>query len=70
MCHRNAALLLQRSKFKAQEVQERNTKVALRNSVLCIKKVKFIKVNLQTKNKSGMHALCTSILKMAKFSNA
>lgn len=34
MCHRNAALLLQRSKFKAREVQERNTKVALRNSVL------------------------------------
>lgn len=31
------------------------------------KKVKFIKVNLQTKNKSGMHALCTSILKQQSF---
>lgn len=46
----------------------REYKGSLKKLVLFMyKKVKFIKVNLQTKNKSGMHALCTSILKQQSF---
>lgn len=69
MC-RNAALLLQRSKFKAQEVQERIQRQPQKLVLFMYKKVKFIKVNLQTKNKSGMHALCTCVLKTSNISDA
>lgn len=62
---RNAALLLQMSKFKAQKVWEYKDilkKLCLFLYIFIYKKVKLIKVNLQTKNKSGMHALYTSVL--------
>lgn len=49
----------------------REYKGSLRNSVLFMyKKVKFIKVNLQTKNKSGMHALRTCVLNTSNISDA
>lgn len=49
----------------------REYKGSLRNLVLFMyKKVKFIKVNLQTKNKSGMHALCPCVLKASNTSDA
>lgn len=50
----------QSSRLKRYE----NTKISLRNFffiyIYIYKKVKLIKVNLQTKNKSSMHALYTS----------
>lgn len=34
-----------------------------------MKRMKFIKVDLKTKNKSGMHVLCTSILGLNTIDN-